>query len=83
MAKYRKLPVEIEAFQWGGQPPQEWPNWARVHMNIRWEETNLQIDTEEGAMRANRGDWIIKGVNGELYPCKDDIFRKTYERVSE
>ena len=39
------------------------------------------IQTLEGKMRADRGDWIIKGVNGEFYPCKPDIFEKTYEPV--
>lgn len=41
----------------------------------------LEIDTLEGVMRALPGDWIIRGVNGELYPCKPDIFEKTYEAV--
>lgn len=41
----------------------------------------MNINTLEGTMRANIGDWIIKGVNGELYPCKPDIFEKTYEAI--
>lgn len=41
--------------------------------------TFIEIDTLEGVMQANIGDWIIKGVNGEFYPCKPDIFAKTYE----
>lgn len=41
----------------------------------------LKIKTLEGDMRAEKGDWIIKGVNGEFYPCKPDIFEKTYEKV--
>ena len=41
------------------------------------------IETLEGTMRADPGDWIITGVNGEKYPCKPDIFEKTYERVEE
>lgn len=43
----------------------------------------MKIKTLEGVMNANVGDWIIKGVNGEFYPCKPDIFEKTYERVAE
>lgn len=62
VAKYRKLPVVIEAYQ---------------------AKEELQIETLEGTMTANPGDWIIKGVNGELYPCKPDIFAKTYEPVRE
>ena len=41
----------------------------------------IEIETLEGTMRADIGDWIIKGINGELYPCKPDIFKKTYEKV--
>jgi hypothetical protein len=46
-------------------------------------EAHIQIQTLEGTMTANLNDWIIKGVNGELYPCKPDIFEKTYEEVEE
>ena len=41
----------------------------------------MRISTLEGEMRANRGDWIIKGIYNEIYPCKKDIFEKTYEKV--
>ena len=41
----------------------------------------ITIDTLEGSMVGNVGDWLIKGVNGELYPCKNDVFQKTYEIV--
>jgi hypothetical protein len=41
----------------------------------------LSIETPEGKMGCNRGDWVTKGINGELYPCRDDIFRATYEAV--
>lgn len=44
-------------------------------------ETELRIETLEGNMKANSGDWVIMGVNGEVYPCKPDIFEKTYEKV--
>lgn len=47
------------------------------------EQGGLDIVTLEGVMRANFGDWIIKGVNSEFYPCKPDIFEKTYEEVFE
>lgn len=49
--------------------------------SIRVDAGDLLIHTLEGVMRADKGDWIIKGVNGELYPCKPDIFEKTYEPV--
>lgn len=60
MAKYKKKPVIIEAYQ---------------------TKEELDIQTLEGIMHANIGDWIITGVNGEKYPCKPDIFEKTYEPV--
>lgn len=46
-------------------------------------DTELDIPTLEGIMHANVGDWIITGVQGEKYPCKPDVFEKTYERVEE
>lgn len=46
-------------------------------------DKELNIETLEGIMRADKGDWIIRGIKGELYPCKDDIFRKTYTEVSD
>ncbi len=44
---------------------------------------STQVETLEGAMTVNPGDWVIKGVKGELYPCKDDIFQMTYEKVEK
>lgn len=91
MSKYRKLPVEIEAFQWKPieitekNPIPIWLEEARkkdiVCIVYGGSRTYLEIKTLEGVMRANPGDYIIKGVNGELYPCKPDIFKKTYELV--
>lgn len=90
MSLFRKKPVVIEAFKWTGGPDQtEDPEWACEELRagtMRFEdigtsEVTLMIDTLEGTHRANRGDYIIKGVNGELYPCKPDIFEMTYESV--
>jgi len=93
MAKYRKKPVVIEAIQWDGK------NWDEVHNFMQefhghkkaYEDAeegamktgNLFIRTLEGTMTATKGDWIIKGVNGEFYPCKPDIFEKTYSPIDE
>lgn len=89
--KYRKKPVVIEAFQWTGdhKHPEE-PEWIVEAINRKevWfigegtENVIMQIDTLEGVMTANRGDYIIKGVQGELYPCKPDIFEQTYEEAN-
>lgn len=73
MPKFRKKPVIIEAVQYKGQYVEgflrDGPNWCPV------------IETMEGQMRADIGDWIITGVKGERYPCKPDIFAATYEPV--
>lgn len=46
-------------------------------------EEEIEIKTLEGVMKANKGDWIIKGIKGELYPCKPDVFKMTYEKVKD
>lgn len=97
MAKFRKKPVVIEAFQLTEvtrYDNRDWPQWMHEAWNKDKKEEGavypfsdesfgkgLQIHTKEGVMLASIGDWIIKGVNGELYPCKPDIFEKTYEPV--
>lgn len=84
MPKYRKKPVVIEAIQWLPSPvcfaSIEGLN-ADSPRDIEWEDGTLYIETLEGRMAATPGDWIIKGVKGELYPCKPDIFEATYEAV--
>jgi hypothetical protein len=85
MGKYRKRPVVIEAVQWQGKiiicpPGPEWLIKAQEKGIIALAGDILIIKTLEGEMKASKDDWIIKGVNGELYPCKPDIFEKTYEK---
>lgn len=80
--RFRKKPVEIEAFQWApGLTLADLPDWAIKHMVYSLSGGGLLIKTLEGDMRADRGDWIIRGVKGEVYPCKPDIFHATYEAV--
>ena len=92
MSKFRKKPVVIDAFRWTGGPDQkEDPEWivrAIDDGTVRFEnagihDVSLLIDTLEGTHRANRGDYIIKGIKGELYPCKPEIFEATYEEVND
>lgn len=92
MSKFRKKPVVIEAFLWTGDERQEEePEWAaeavedgRIRMvDDNTEAISLKIRTLEGVMRADRGDWIIRGIKGEIYPCKPDIFAATYEPVTD
>lgn len=79
--KYRKKPVIIEAIQWTGKNLSEIDYFMGITVEIK--VTTLVIHTLEGDMEASIGDYIIKGVNGEFYPCKPDIFAKTYEEVTE
>lgn len=82
--KFRKKPVVIEAIQFDGK------FWKPVvdfcgpeNVVIVGMANDVFIRTLEGPLGASPGDWIIKGVNGEFYPCKPDIFAKTYEPVEE
>ena len=81
--KYRKKPVVIEAWQFTGEDGRSWPSWVMEYSSNEavcyFCEGKLCIPTLEGLMTASSGDWIIKGIKGELYPCKPDIFEATYE----
>lgn len=90
--KYRKKPVEVEAIQWTGLNLEEVKAFVGESLiydiiDTAWQvgkgapNVNMKIKTLEGDVRADKGDFIIKGVNGEFYPCKPDIFEKTYEAV--
>ncbi len=81
--KYRKKPIVIEAVQWTGTNVDEVLGFILAGGSARrgGSDHSLYIDTREGTMRADRGDWIIRGVKGEFYPCKPDIFAETYEQV--
>jgi hypothetical protein len=86
--KYRKKPIVVEAEQiYKGMGSKNWkglPVWLRDWYekgNVIFLSDGVQIKTLEGWYKGNIGDWIIKGITGELYPCKPDIFEKTYEKV--
>ena len=81
--KFRKKPVVVDAIQWIGSNIVEMNEFITVHYGLRPTSDTLEIPTPEGIMEAKKGDFIIKGVNGEFYPCKPDIFEKTYEAVAE
>lgn len=78
---YVKKPQKIEAIQYDGTNIEEIQNWCKVHIEIYADINALGIPTLEGIMRASVGDYIIKGIKGEYYPCKPDIFMLTYEEV--
>lgn len=84
MAKYRKRPVIIEAIQ--HRAGHQYSEFAQDVIDgiVRYpDDDTMIIKTLEGVMLAQPGDWIIRGIKGELYPCKPDIFEKTYELVSD
>lgn len=86
MQQYRKLPAIVEAVQLHGDNAVQVGVWCQAD-KMAWREDGspyLEIETREGVMMvANLGDWIIKGVKGEVYPCKDDIFKMSYEPVKD
>lgn len=82
---YQKLPVIVQAIQFTPENEREIVDWLGIHYPTRnqLDEGVLLIHTLEGTMQANYTDWIIKGIKGEFYPCKDDIFRATYKECEK
>ena len=78
--KYRKKPVEVEAIHYDGFHTGELNDFCGEYF-FEPVGGNPFIRTLEGDMTISKGDYVIKGVNGEFYPCKPDIFEKTYEQV--
>ena len=84
--RYRKKPVEVEAFRWTGEDSDVLPKWLVVAMqqhSVAKRYPCLYIDTREGTQRVDPGDYIICDAKGKIYPCKQDIFEMTYEEVKE
>ena len=84
MGKYRKKPIVIEAIHFVDDSYGTLVNLGSIGLKINMltNPTRIEIATLEGTMTANIGDYIIRGVNGEFYPCKPDIFEKSYEPYS-
>ena len=83
---FKKKPVVITAIQWDGNNLEEIETWIGRELRQQRsydgkEVVYLLIPTLESPHEASRGDWIIKGIEGEFYPCKPDIFKKTYDEV--
>jgi len=84
MKKFRKKPVVIEAMQFIGTNVDEifaWVDWDNDPRPMYSQGGTIVIHTLEGDHKTSEGDWIIRGVEGEFYPCKPGIFEKTYEEV--
>lgn len=95
MVKYKKKPIVVEAIRWTGSNLEEIRNFVGSDLIEEYVElcdikrtlkkmlVDIAIDTLEGTMKVDYGDYIIKDVNNELYPCKPDIFEQTYDEVIE
>lgn len=78
--KYQKKPVVVEAFQWGVD---EVPMWFMKHNGVRSLGKNLRLKVSDGWITVYPNEYIIKGVHGEIYSCKPDIFEETYVKVDD
>lgn len=76
---YRKQPKIIEAVRWDGYNVEEIDNFLGKRPAVGHKFT---ISTLEGMVWVSVGDWVIKGIAGEFYPCKDEVFKQSYEHVS-
>jgi hypothetical protein len=87
MSKYRKKPVVIEAEQFIDSTPKTllkiYDFTGEMDNGVDLLTNEIVIHTLEGDMKASLGDYIIKGIQGEFYPCKPDIFKETYEEVKD
>lgn len=81
MPYYRKKPVPVEARQYTGDNFIELQDWSEDNVAMDDDSNNVFVATLEGLMFFDEGDYVIKGVHGEFYPCKGDIFEETYEEV--
>lgn len=83
--KYMKKPVTISAIQWDGTNTKEVYDFLGNSTSLRYEENRtynkICIHTLEGSIEASIGDYIIRGIKGEHYPCKPEIFELTYEEI--
>ena len=89
--KFRKKPVEIEAYQYDGTHyglnkicREFWDMLVYTEINVFTDKVKtFEIETLEGNHVVSEGDWVIKGIKGEYYACKPDIFKLTYEPIEE
>lgn len=85
MPKFRKKPIEIEARQFTVDSKEQVLDWITclATADVVNGKPIIRIDTLEGQMIAREGDWVIRGVKGEFYPCKPEIFDASYDPVEE
>jgi hypothetical protein len=86
--KYRKKPLVVEAWvigPCGDTPPPDWVMAGFAQYLLDWDGSSetMLIQTSEGPIKGNCGDYLIRGIRGELYACKPDIFAETYDPVED
>lgn len=81
VANYTKKPIKVQAVQYNGNNYKEIFMFTQGKVLTGTEQDTLSINTPVGTMTANKEDWIIKGKKGEIYPCKPDNFKQTYEET--
>lgn len=88
---YIKKPIKVEAIHWGTDDMNHLPDWFRdaiiddvleYDLNSPDDKTELYVNTLEGRMHVSYGDYLIRGIKGELYACNSEIFNETYEKVA-
>lgn len=81
--KFRKKPLEVEAIQYTGTNEKELVEFGHSNITYNQDLNFLKVFTLEGRMKISPGDWVIKGIKGEFYPIKNDIFIESYDKVIE
>ena len=88
--KYRKVPAIVEAIQWDGHNRDEIMEFAHGQVIFKYTRIDdrkvygpLTVQTYEGLMIAHKGDYIIKGVAGEIYPCREEVFEKSFYELTD
>ena len=79
--KYRRRPIEVEAVRWTGDNFDEVAEFVNGEAIYQDAESNWVVATPHGAVLADLGDWIVKDVRGQFYPCVDEVFAETYEEA--
>lgn len=83
MIKYRRLPIIVEAIEYKGENISEIIKFINGKTRVIRHSSNIFLETSRGEMEFLIGDYIIKGIEGEFYPCKSETFKKTYEVENE
>lgn len=81
--RFRKRPIEVEAWQWTGEPVTRWPDWVQRLPAVFAEGGVIFLSTPRMQIRVERQHWVILGVIGDIYPCPPDIFSAIYDPLED